>query len=69
MRFEVGTALHCGRIGGSALERHHGFNIKTHQLPVQVLQTPVICTHTYTQRDLESFMTGMQGEMSGAVVG
>lgn len=42
VRFEVDTALHCGRIRGPALERHHGFNIETHQLPVQVLQTPVI---------------------------
>lgn len=42
VRFEVGTAFHCGRVGGSALKRHHGIDIETHQLPVQVLQTPVI---------------------------
>lgn len=34
VRFEMNTALHCGRIRGSALERHHGFNVETHQLPV-----------------------------------
>lgn len=47
VRFEVDTALNCGRIGGPALERHHGFNIETHQLPVQVLQAPVIYAHNY----------------------
>lgn len=71
VRFEVNAALHGGRIRGSALERHHGFNIETHQFPVQILQTPVICTqtHTHTHSDRESFMIGMQGEMSGAAVG
>lgn len=50
VRFEVGTALHCGRVGGSALKGHHGIDVETHQLPVQVLQTPVIYhTHTHTQ--------------------
>lgn len=42
VRFKVDTAFHRGRIGGSALKRHHGINIETHQFPVQVLQTPVI---------------------------
>lgn len=42
VRFEVGTAFHCGRVGSSALKRHHGIHIETHKLPVQVLQTPVI---------------------------
>lgn len=42
VRFEVGAAFHCGRVGGSALERHHGIDVETHQLPIQVFQTPVI---------------------------
>ena len=42
VRFELDTALHCCRIGDPALEGHHGFNIEAHQLPVQVLQAPVI---------------------------
>lgn len=46
VRLEVNTVLHCGRVRGSALERHHCFNVEAHQLPVKVLQTPVVCTHT-----------------------
>lgn len=69
VRFEVDTSLHCGRIGGPALERYHGFNIEPHQLPVQVLQTPVIWTQAHTYSNWESFMIGMQGKMSGAAVG
>lgn len=42
VRFEVDAALHCCRIWDPALEGHHGFNIEPHQLPVQVLQAPVI---------------------------
>lgn len=49
MRFKVNTGLHGAWIRSSSLERDHGFHIETHHLPVQVLQTPVIWTHTYTQ--------------------
>lgn len=48
--FEVNTVLHCGRIRSSALERHNGFNVDAHQLPVQILQTPVIWKHTHRLR-------------------
>lgn len=46
VRLEVDAALHCCRIGDPALEGRHGFNIEAHQLPVQVLQAPVVWIHT-----------------------
>lgn len=49
MRFEVDAALHCCRVGDPALEGHHGFNIEAHQLPVQILQAPVVWIHTHTR--------------------
>lgn len=67
VRFEMNTSLHCGRVRCSALQRHHGFNIEAHQLPVQVLQTPVIWTHRHTHT--YTVKIGMQGEMSGAAEG
>lgn len=69
VRFEMSTVLHCGGIRDSALERHHGFNVETHQLSVQVLQTPVIWKHTHTQTpESKSFMPGVEDELSGALM-
>lgn len=68
VRLEVNAALDRGGIWRSALERHHGLDVKTHQLPVQVLQAPVIWTHTRT-RGPRAFVTGMRGKMSGAAMG
>lgn len=39
---EAGASLHSAGLRSSTLQAHHGLHIEPHQLPVQILQTPVI---------------------------